>query len=68
MLWALSENPWGSGGNQTGQTVYAVRYFEGALLMTLSAKEVHELKHAPVAEGVLPAIRERWSPRAFAER
>jgi nitroreductase len=36
--------------------------------MTLSAKEVHELKHAPVAEGVLPAIRERWSPRAFAER
>ena len=36
--------------------------------MTLSAKEVNELKQAPPVEGVLPAFLHRWSPRAFAER
>lgn len=36
--------------------------------MTLSATEVNKLKHAPAIEGVLPAILERWSPRAFADR
>jgi len=35
--------------------------------MTLSASEVNKLKHAPDVEGVLPAILERWSPRAFAD-
>jgi nitroreductase len=33
--------------------------------MTLSAAEVNHLKHAPVVDGVLPAILHRWSPRAF---
>ena len=36
--------------------------------MTLSAKEVEELKHAPVVEGVLPVFHRRWSPRSFADR
>lgn len=36
--------------------------------MTLSASEVNELKHAPVLEGVLPVLLERWSPRAFSEQ
>lgn len=29
--------------------------------MSLTATEVHALKIAPPVEGVLPAIRERWS-------
>ncbi|HUA92065.1 MAG TPA: nitroreductase family protein [Terracidiphilus sp.] len=36
--------------------------------MTLSASEVHEIKQAVPAPGVLPVIHERWSPRAFADR
>lgn len=36
--------------------------------MSLTASEVHKLKKAPPVEGVLPAIRERWSARSFAER
>ncbi len=36
--------------------------------MSLTASEVHKLKKAPPAEGVLPAIHERWSARSFAER
>ena len=36
--------------------------------MTLSASEVNELKHAPAVEGVLPALLERWSARAFSDR
>jgi nitroreductase len=36
--------------------------------MTLSANEVNRLKHAPVVEGVLPIIHQRWSPRSFASR
>ncbi len=36
--------------------------------MTLSAKEVNELKHAPAVEGVLPEVLNRWSPRSFADR
>jgi nitroreductase len=36
--------------------------------MTLSAHEVNTLKQAPAAEGVLPAVLNRWSPRSFAER
>ena len=36
--------------------------------MTLSAAEVHRLKHAPPVEGVLPVILERWSARSFADR
>jgi len=36
--------------------------------MTLSAIEVNGLKQAPAAEGVLPAVLGRWSPRAFADR
>jgi len=36
--------------------------------MNLTASEVHKLKKAPPAEGVLPAIHERWSARSFAER
>ena len=37
--------------------------------MNLSAAEVHRLKHAtPAVDGVLPAILERWSPRAFSDR
>jgi len=33
--------------------------------MSLTASEVHKLKKAPPVEGVLPAIRERWSARSF---
>jgi nitroreductase len=29
---------------------------------------VHELKKAPIVEGVVPSLLERWSARAFAER
>ncbi len=36
--------------------------------MSLTASEVHKLKKAPPAEGVLPVIHERWSARSFAER
>lgn len=36
--------------------------------MSLSAAEVHELKKAPIVEGVVPSLLERWSARAFAER
>jgi nitroreductase len=36
--------------------------------MSLSANEVNELKQASVLEGVTPIIRQRWSPRAFADR
>jgi nitroreductase len=36
--------------------------------MTLSAMETHVLKKAPVVEGVIPEILERWSPRSFADR
>jgi nitroreductase len=36
--------------------------------MNLTASEVHKLKKAPPVEGVLPAIRERWSARSFAGR
>ena len=36
--------------------------------MTLSASEVNQLKQAPAVAGVLPAILERWSARAFADR
>jgi len=37
--------------------------------MTLTATEVKKMKYAqPSAEGVLPLILERWSPRAFADR
>jgi nitroreductase len=36
--------------------------------MSLTATEVHKLKKAPPAEGVLPVIRERWSARSFSER
>ena len=36
--------------------------------MTLSAIEVRNLKHAPALEGVMPAIYERWSARAFDDR
>ena len=36
--------------------------------VSLSAAEVHELKKAPVVEGVVPILLERWSSRAFADR
>ena len=37
--------------------------------MPLTASEVHKMKYAqPSAEGVLPVILERWSPRAFDAR
>jgi nitroreductase len=37
--------------------------------MPLTASEVHQMKYAqPSAEGVLPVILERWSPRAFSDR
>jgi nitroreductase len=36
--------------------------------MTLSASEVHSLKHAPATDGVLPIFHQRWSPRAFSDR
>jgi nitroreductase len=36
--------------------------------MNLTASEVHKLKKAPPVEGVLPAIRERWSARSFDQR
>ena len=36
--------------------------------MSVTAKEVHELKRAPAVDGVIPAILHRWSPRAFADK
>lgn len=37
--------------------------------MTLTSSEVKKMKYAQSStEGVLPAILERWSPRAFADR
>ena len=36
--------------------------------MSLSALEVHELKQAPAADNVIPAVLRRWSPRAFADK
>jgi nitroreductase len=36
--------------------------------MTLSLKEVNELKHAPAVEGLLPVVLSRWSPRSFTDR
>ncbi|MGB6975441.1 MAG: nitroreductase family protein [Terracidiphilus sp.] len=36
--------------------------------MTLTQQEAHQIKIAPEVEGLLPAIRERWSPRSFTER
>lgn len=36
--------------------------------MTLSAVEVNQIKQAPAAENILPAVLHRWSPRAFADK
>lgn len=37
--------------------------------MILTANEINRMKYAqPSAEGVLPTILERWSPRTFADR
>src|SRR5581483_45911 len=36
--------------------------------MGMTASEVNKIKQAHPAEGVLPVIHERWSPRAFADR
>lgn len=36
--------------------------------MALSADEVHSLKQAPLVEGVLRVVLNRWSPRSFADR
>ncbi len=36
--------------------------------MILSAHEVNKLKHAPLVEGVLPILHQRWSPRSFLQR
>lgn len=36
--------------------------------MTLSANEVHRLKKAPIFDGVLSVVHERWSPRSFSDR
>ena len=33
--------------------------------MTISAIEVNKLKQAPAAEGMLPVVLQRWSPRSF---
>jgi nitroreductase len=36
--------------------------------MSLTAVEVTHLKQAQTSEEVLPGVRDRWSPRAFADR
>jgi nitroreductase len=36
--------------------------------MTLTANEVNDLKQAPADDRILPVIRQRWSPRSFADR
>jgi nitroreductase len=41
---------------------------QGAFKMALSAIEVNKLKQAPAAEGVLPVVLSRWSPRSFSAR
>ncbi len=33
--------------------------------MTVPAAEAHHIKHAPPADGVLPVLLERWSPRSY---
>jgi nitroreductase len=48
-----------------GQSKGCSHFFRELLPMTLSAEEVHRLKHAPMVDGVLPVVLERWSPRAF---
>jgi|HubBroStandDraft_6_1064221.scaffolds.fasta_scaffold16823_6 nitroreductase len=35
--------------------------------MTLSATEVHQLKHASAPDNLMAVIRHRWSPRSFAD-
>ena len=36
--------------------------------MTLSASEANQLKQAPAADKVIPAVLHRWSPRAYADK
>jgi nitroreductase len=36
--------------------------------MSLTAREINELKKAPAVDGVLPVFHERWSSRFFADR
>jgi nitroreductase len=36
--------------------------------MTLSASEVHQLKHSSAPDNLIHAIRHRWSPRSFHDR
>ena len=36
--------------------------------MTLAAHELNKLKYASTIDGVLPVLRQRWSPRSFTER
>jgi nitroreductase len=36
--------------------------------MTLSAVEVKQLKQAPAADKVIPAVLRRWSPRAYSDK
>jgi len=36
--------------------------------MTLSIDEVNQIKYADTVDGVLPLLRQRWSPRAFDSR
>ena len=36
--------------------------------MTISASELNESRLEEVAEGLLPALRQRWSPRSFLDR
>jgi nitroreductase len=36
--------------------------------MTLTASQINKLKHAPATDRMLPAILQRWSPRAFADK
>lgn len=41
---------------------------EGLGEMTLSASEVNKLRFEETTEGLLPAFRQRWSPRSFLEK
>ena len=36
--------------------------------MTVTARELNELKKAPPVDGVMPVFHHRWSPRSFADR
>jgi len=36
--------------------------------MTITAVEIDQLKRAPATLGILPVIRNRWSPRSFSDR